>query len=108
VAMSQRNRPTGGLHWVLGFLAAVLVTLAAVFGMTSTSASAAGVAKTRVGAFNITAEVPVGSPQHIAAGQRLGEGLADRQIVVATGVAAEAATGAVKSYEVGTFNELRA
>lgn len=51
-------------------------------------ASAVGIAETRVGASSISVEPFVGPPEHIRAGQRLGNDVAGPGIVVATGVAA--------------------
>ncbi len=74
-------------------IATVLVALAAILLGTAASAPAAGVAETRVGAFNVASEDPVGPPQHESPGQRLGEA-ADRVVtVVATGVAAKTVSG---------------
>jgi len=77
----------------------MIAALAAILGFTTASASAAGVAVTRVGAFNVTGQVLVEPPEHIAAGQRPEEP-ADRVAhAVATGVAAETATTATRSVD---------
>lgn len=75
-------------RWLLPFLGALVAALAAILLGTTASASATVGAETRVGALNVAAEVPVGPPEHIAAGQRLGNNVAGPGIVVATGVAA--------------------
>jgi hypothetical protein len=80
-------------RWVLPFLAALIAALAAILGFTTASASAAGVAETRVGAFNVAGEVPVGPPQHVSAGQSRDAAEISHQIVVATGVATKTARG---------------
>jgi hypothetical protein len=79
------------LRGAIPFLAALIAVLAAILGFTTTSASAVAAPETRVGAVNLVGEVVVGSPQHVSAGQRLGEA-ADRVVTAeATGVAAKAA-----------------
>lgn len=72
-------------------LAILIAALAAIMFGTTASASAVGVAETRVGASNVVVEPLVGPPEHITAGQQLGEA-ANRVIsAVATGVAANTA-----------------
>jgi hypothetical protein len=46
-------------------------------------------------------EVPVGPPEHIDAGHRLGNDIAGPQIVVATGVAAKAPASATRTFWTG-------
>lgn len=76
------------------FLAAVIAALAAILLGTTASASAAVGAETRVGAISHIGEVLVGLPKHESPGQRLGEAAPQPDFVVATGVAANAASGA--------------
>jgi hypothetical protein len=84
----QRTTP----RWVLSFLAAIVAVLAIIgLAATTPSASAAGVAGTRVGASDVPATVAVGPPERIGAGQRLREAAPRVVVVVATGVAAKAA-----------------
>ena len=87
--MTEVSRARTSTRWVLPFLAALIAALAAILLGTTASASAAGVGQTRVGAFNVVGEVLVGPPEHIAAGQRLGEAAPQADFVVATGVAAK-------------------
>ena len=89
--MTTRTQQRSTPRWVLVFLAALIAALAAILSGTTASASAAGVAETRVGAFNVAGEVLVGPPEHIPAGQRLGEAAPGPGFVVATGVAAKSA-----------------
>ena len=86
--MATGTQQTNSRRWLLPFLAALIAALAAILGFTTASASAAGVAETRVGPFNVVGEVPVGPPEHISAGQRLGEEPSQVIQAVATGVAA--------------------
>lgn len=91
-------------RWLLGFLAAIVAVLAIV-GLaatacattTTTTTTAAATAETRVGAFNVDGEVLVGPPEHIPAGQRLGNKAAAPDIVVATGVAANGGRSAAQT-----------
>lgn len=87
----QRHAP----RWVLSFLAALIAALAAILGFTTASASATGVAETRVGAINVTGEVLVGPPEHIDAGQSRDAAENQPQVVVATGVAAKTGASAL-------------
>ncbi len=89
--MTEVSQARTSTRWVLPFLAALIAALAAILLGTTASASAAGVAETRVGAFNVVGEVLVGPPEHITAGQRLGEAAPQADFVVATGVAAKSA-----------------
>lgn len=70
-------------------VATLIVALAAILFGAPASASAAVGAETRVGAFNVAGEVLVEPPQHVSAGQQLGNDATGPQIVVATGVAAK-------------------
>ncbi|GAB3851826.1 hypothetical protein GCM10028801_01950 [Nocardioides maradonensis] len=84
-ATRQRTTP----RWALSFLAAIFAVLAVIgLAATASAATQAG-AETRVGASDVPVTVAVGPPQHIAAGQRLGEAAPGVVTVVATGVAAE-------------------
>ena len=99
------RQPSSRPRWVLPFLAALIAALAILVGNLS-PASAAATAETRVGASSVVAEPLVGPPEHIAAGQRLGEA-ADRVVLtVATGVAAK--TGASGADDVLNGVRLRA
>ncbi len=68
--------------------AGVFAVLFAVLTATTAPASATVVAGNRVGAINSSGEVPVEPSQHESPGQRLGNSVAGRELVVATGVAA--------------------
>lgn len=72
---------------------ALLSTVLAILLGTTAPASAAGVAENRVGDISHTVEPLVGPPQHITAGQRLGEAAPRAVFVLATGVAAKAGPG---------------
>jgi hypothetical protein len=85
--MTTRTQQRSTPRWVLVFPAALIAALAAILSGTTASASAAGVAENRVGALNVAGEVLVGPPEHITAGQRLGNHVAGPDFVVATGVA---------------------
>ena len=89
-AMDTRTQQAAGRRWMLPFLAAMVAALAAILVGYLTSASAAGVAETRVGASAVVVEPLVGPPERIAAGQRLGNEPAGVVDAVATGVAAKA------------------
>lgn len=89
--MTTGTQQTDSRRWLLPFLAAMVAALAAILLGTTASASAPVGAETRVGAFNVAGEVPVGPPERITAGQRLGNSVAGPDFVVATGVAANAA-----------------
>ena len=84
-------------RWLLGFLAAIVAVLAIV-GLAATACATTttttATAETRVGAFNVDGEALVGPPEHLPAGQRLGNKAAAPDIVVATGVAANTAARA--------------
>ncbi len=86
--MDTRTQQAAGRRWVLPFLAAIVAVLATLLSSASASAATTATAETRVGASSLVADVLVGPPEHITAGQRLGEELAGPGIVVATGVAA--------------------
>ena len=93
--MTTRSQLRSTPRWGLPFLAALIAALAAILGFTTASASATGIAETRVGAISFVGEVPVGPPEHITAGQRLGNSVAEPGIVVATGVAAKSETAVI-------------
>lgn len=99
--MTEVSQARNSTRWALPFLAALIAALAAILLGTTASASAAGVAETRVGALNVAVEVSVVPPQHIAAGQRLGNDGQRVVVVVATGVAAKGAgeAGALVRYD---------
>jgi hypothetical protein len=86
--MTTRTQQRTTQRWVLPFLAALVAVLATILSAATASAATTGVAETRVRASSVVVEVPVGPPEHIAAGQRLGEEPARVVTVVATGVAA--------------------
>jgi hypothetical protein len=88
---------------VTGRLVAVIAALAAILLGATSSVSAAAVAGTRVGASAPVVVVPVGPPEHIGAGQRLGNDPAGVADAVATGVAAE--TGGAASVRLGQAGE---
>ncbi len=69
---------------------ALIAALAAILVGTTASATAAVGAETRVGALNVAGQDLVEPPEHVSAGQRLGEAAPRAKIVVATGVAAKA------------------
>ncbi|MEZ5094658.1 MAG: hypothetical protein R2731_00065 [Nocardioides sp.] len=87
--MTTGTQQTNSRRWLPVLQAALIAALAAILLGTTASASAAVGAETRVGAFNVAGEVPVEPPEHIAAGQRLGNDAARPVFVVATGVAAK-------------------
>ncbi len=100
--MHSRSQQTEMRRWVLPFLAALIAALAAILLGTTPSASARVGVETRVGAFNVAGEVLVGPPQHIAAGQRLGNNVGQPGMVVATGVAAKTADNILPTPQVGS------
>ncbi len=93
--MHTRTRQPTPWNRVLVFLAAI-VAVATIVGLAATapSAFAAAGAETRVRASAEPVAVLVGPPQHIGAGQRLGEAGPRVVTVVATGVAANTARAA--------------
>lgn len=94
----MRRKPTGrSLRRWPGWCIAVIIALAAIFVETTSSVSAAATAETRVGAFNVAGEVLVGPPEHIGAGQRLGNDPVRVVVVVATGVAANTGRTAARA-----------
>lgn len=96
VAVTPREiRQRRWLRSILSLLVAVLAALTVTLGVTTASASAAGVAETRVEAISLSVEPFVGPPQHVSAGQRLGSAENPGQVVVATGVAAKAGSSKV-------------
>ena len=68
-----RTRRPGDSDWLLRLLAVIVPVLAIAFGAAGASAATTGVAETPVRASAAVVAVPVGPPEHIAAGQRLGE-----------------------------------
>jgi hypothetical protein len=90
--MTTRTQQTNPRRWLLFFLAALVVVLT-ILGLAATASAATnGVAETRVRASAPVVDVLVEPPERITAGQQLGKAVAQRQIVVATGVAAKTAT----------------
>lgn len=85
--MTTRTQQLSARRWVLVFLAALVTVLATILSAATASAATTGAAETRVRASSVVVEVPVGPPEHIAAGQRLGEAAPGVDAVV-TGVAA--------------------
>jgi hypothetical protein len=88
-------------RWVLVFLAAMVVALAAILLGNLPPAQATGDAENRVRAISVSAEPRIGPSEHITAGLRLGN---DGQRVVdavATGVAANTVTRAPQVLRVG-------
>lgn len=89
---SGEEGPQDIAGWRLSLLLTALVAvLAAILVGNLSSASAAVVAETGVGASEVPAKVLVGPPERIVAGQQLGEAAEVPEIVVATGVAATTA-----------------
>ena len=88
-AMTTRTQQTNPRRWVLLFLAALVAVLATILSAATASAATTGVAQTRVGASAVAVEILVGPPEHIRAGQRLGNYAAGHELMVATGVAAK-------------------
>lgn len=84
-ATQQTTRP----RWVLGFLAALVAVLATILSAATASAATTAGTENRVRASDVPAAVLVGPPEHIAAGQRLGEAGPQVITAVATGVAAK-------------------
>src|SRR5262245_47528732 len=89
--MTTASQEATSRRWLLPFLAAIVAVLATLLSSASASAATTGVAETRVRAPSVVVEVPVGPPEHIRAGQRLGEAAPQPGFVVATGVAAKTA-----------------
>lgn len=77
-------------RWLLVFLAALVAVLATILSAATASAGTQGGAETRVRASSAVVEVPVGPPERVAAGQRLGKDVPRVVTTVATGVAANA------------------
>lgn len=92
--MTPASKDSAGTRRALVFLAAVVAAVAAVVLGTVSSASAVVTAETRVGASDVPAQVAVGPPEHVSAGQRLGEAADQVVLTVATGFTARTATGA--------------
>ncbi len=89
--MTTRTQQLSTRRWVLDFLAALVAVLATILSAVTASAATTAGAETRVRASSVVVEVPVGPPDSVVAGQRLGRAVAGQQIVVATGVAANSA-----------------
>ncbi|WP_162799156.1 hypothetical protein [Nocardioides sp. 616] len=83
-----RARQVGLSWWVLVVFASFVAVLATILSSASASAETTAGAETRVGAFSVVVDVPVGPPERIAAGQRLGNEPVRVVTTVATGVAA--------------------
>jgi hypothetical protein len=95
------SQETASRRWVLPFLAAIVAVLATLLSTATASAATTPGAETRVRASAVAGDVLVEPPQREAAGQRLGEAVTGPQIVVATGVAANAAARAPGVIRVG-------
>lgn len=95
--MSDRTEKANRGSWLPFFLAALVAVLATILSSATASAATQGVAETRVRASAAVVEVLVGQPEHIAAGQRLGNEPVQVITAVATGVAAETAPSFVAS-----------
>ncbi len=91
--MTSHTQQTSSRRWVLPFLAALVAVLATILSSATASAATTATAETRIRASSAVVEVPVGPPERIAAGQRLGKQPADVVLVVATGVAAKTEAG---------------
>ncbi len=87
--MDTRTRQPTLWSWVLPFLAAIVAVLATILSAATASAATTAGSETRVGASSVVVEVLVGPPEHIGAGQRLGNEPSGVVVVVATGVAAK-------------------
>lgn len=85
-------------RWVVPFLAAFVAVLATLLSSASASAATTAGAETRVRASSVVVEVPVGPPQSVSAGERLGNEPARVVGVVATGVAANYGPQSVPIY----------
>ncbi|MGD7708309.1 hypothetical protein [Microlunatus sp. Y2014] len=96
--MTTRTQQPTTRRWVLVYLAALVAVLATLLSSVSASAATPGVAETRVGASSVVVEPLVGPPEHIAAGQRLGNEAPRVVTVVATGVAANAGVRALPAF----------
>jgi len=88
--MTTASPHTRSPLWVLAFLAAVLAVLIAAFGAAPASATATVTAQNGVGASYLAGPASVEPSARVVAGQRLGNDPPQAQIVVASGVAAEA------------------
>jgi hypothetical protein len=89
--LTRRAHPR---RWAPTLLTAVLAVAVAAFGAGPASAATTSAAQTRVGASTSVSHVVVGASAGVVAGQRLGNDPPRVWIVVATGVAADAAAGA--------------
>ncbi len=99
--VTSRTRQTTPRRRLLPFLAALVAILATTFGAATASAATPGGAETRVRAPGVGAGVLVGPPNHVSAGQQLGDDVAGPEIVVATGVAANGGANAVRLGQAG-------
>lgn len=72
MATHPHRSETRAAGW-FSFLAAFVAVLATLLSTASASAAAQSTAETRVRASAVVVKVPVGPPEHIRAGQRLGE-----------------------------------
>lgn len=95
--MDTRTRQPTSWRWALPFLAALVAVLATLLSSASASAATTATAETRVRASSVVVDVLVGPPEHIAAGQRLGEAAGRVVTTVATGVAANAGPKALNA-----------
>jgi hypothetical protein len=93
--MTTATRTAWRPRWVIAFLVAVLAVAVGLFGAGPASAATTPAAETRVGASHLAAGTVAGLSAGITAGQRLGNNPPRAQIVVATGVAAEAEASVV-------------
>ncbi len=90
------RQPSSRPRWALSFLAAIVAVLTIIGLAATASAATTGTAETRVGASAVVVEPLVGPPEHITAGQRLGNDPARVVTTVATGVAAKFEDGAFR------------
>jgi hypothetical protein len=102
--MTTATRHTARPRWALAILAAVLAVAVGLVAAGPASAATATTARNAVGALTSAGQVVVGASASISTGQQLGNDPLQRQVVVATGVAAEA--GQVSGS--GVFARLRA
>lgn len=93
--MISASQESASRRWALPFLGSLalvpILLLATILSSATASAAAQDMAEARVGASSVAAEAPVGPPEHITAGQRLGSDPLRVVTVVATGVAANTA-----------------
>ena len=105
--MTTRTQQTTPGRWApFFFLAAIVAVLATILSSASASAATTAGTETPVRASAEPVTVLVGPPEHIAAGQRLGNESVRVVTAVATGVAAKTAPSLIgKSYGLGTAVE---